>query len=183
LSLIWKADSVRCDAMRTLFIASSIFIVACAWGEEAGPPDDDPEIPVCGDGTCASSETNSCASDCGTPNPTCNNNGTCDSGETTTNCAGDCTTATQCGNNVCEAGEDTTSCPNDCQQQGGLDCGDNIIRLACFACFATGSCQLGTSEDACLACVTGGVPICSGGAPNGTCDAGEDSTNCPPDCP
>jgi hypothetical protein len=168
----------------TLFIASSIFIVACAWGEEAGPPDEDPEIPVCGDGTCASTETNSCASDCGTPNPvTCNNNGTCDSGETTSNCANDCSTATQCGNNVCESGEDTTSCPNDCQTQSGIDCNDGVIQFACGVCLGSGTCELGTSEDACLACLGGGGGAgCSGGVPNGTCDAGEDQTNCPFDC-
>ena len=169
----------------TLFIASSIFIVACAWGEESGPPeDDDPEVPVCGDGTCAASETNSCVSDCGQPNPvTCNNNGTCDSGETTQNCATDCTTATQCGNNVCEAGEDTTSCPGDCGSTSSIDCNDGVIQFACGICLGSGTCELGTSEDACLACLGGGGGLgCSGGVPNGQCDAGEDQTNCPFDC-
>ena len=142
----------------TLFIASSILIVACAWGEESGPPDEDPEIPVCGDGTC-------------------------DSGETTSNCASDCSTATQCGNNVCESGEDTTSCPGDCQTQSGIDCDDGLIQFACGVCLGSGTCELGTSEDACLACLTGGGGAgCSGGVPNGTCDSGEDPTNCPFDC-
>jgi hypothetical protein len=166
----------------TLFLASSILMVACAWGEESGPPTDDPEIPVCGDGTCASSETNSCVSDCGTPNPvTCNNNGTCDTGETTSNCANDCSPATQCGNNVCETGEDTTSCPNDCTSSS-IDCDDLLIQAACIAC-ALGTCS-GVTIDECLACALGGgAGGCSGGLPNGTCDGGEDSTTCPPDCP
>jgi len=148
----------------TLLIVSSIVFAACAWGESSGPDtgDDDttdPEIPVCGDGTCAASETNSCASDCGSPNPnptTCNNNGTCDSGETQQNCATDCmTSGTVCGNNVCETGEDTNTCPDDCAPPTQLDCDDQFIQFMCGACIASGGddCQGGTSMDACLECL------------------------------
>ena len=36
----------------------------------------------------------------------------------------------------------------------------------------------------CNACILGGGGgTCSGGFPNGTCDAGENATNCPFDCP
>ena len=51
--------------------------------------------------------------------PLCNHNGTCDSGETPTNCSSDC----GCNNNgICEAsrGETLQNCPRDCGGGGGV---------------------------------------------------------------
>ncbi len=47
---------------------------------------------VCGDGTCdvAAGECSVCAADCSTETGCCNNNGTCEAGENSTNCPGDC---------------------------------------------------------------------------------------------
>lgn len=45
--------------------------------------------------------------------PTCNDDGTCDAGETNASCPADCP-ATTCGNGTCDAGESNATCPADC---------------------------------------------------------------------
>jgi hypothetical protein len=78
---------------------------------------DDPECPVCGDGTCEYAggyqETcTTCPEDCGAcpPPPVCGD-GDCDGGETPSTCSTDCGT---CGNNDCDAGETCGTCEHDC---------------------------------------------------------------------
>lgn len=87
-------------------------VVACATTGDDGTGDDQggggTTMNVCGDGTCDSSEVNSCAQDCGTGggNNGGNNNG---SG-----------TAAVCGNGQCETtkGESVSTCPSDCNTPG-----------------------------------------------------------------
>jgi hypothetical protein len=54
------------------------------------------------------------------PGPICDNDGSCDSGETNANCPNDCPAEPVCGANGCEVGESCSSCPADC----GV-CGDH----------------------------------------------------------
>jgi len=91
--------------------------------------------PVCGNGTCEQGETTqSCPGDC--PVNPCGN-GTCEQGETYASCPADCPESS-CGNGTCDTGETYASCPSDCSQN---TCG------------------------------------------NGTCDQGETNSSCPADCP
>ncbi len=80
-------------------------------GGSGGSGGTNPPIVFCGDGTCNGSENcSSCPIDCGVCNP-CNNNGSCETGETASNCSNDCT----CNNNgSCENEENASNCPNDC---------------------------------------------------------------------
>jgi hypothetical protein len=73
------------------------------------------------DGSMPKQKNVTCAGTCGlcngggtTTGPVCGN-GTCETGETTANCAKDCpATSPVCGNGKCETGETTTSCAKDC---------------------------------------------------------------------
>jgi hypothetical protein len=181
----------------TLAFVCAVFLSACAWGESSGggddddPPPDDPPAAVCGDGTCASTEVGVCTQDCGgTSNPVCGN-GSCE-GPTETNatCAQDCPpSGPVCGDNVCDmaGGENSSNCPGDCTGGGSIDCNDQMVLIACVACLLdpTGCSALGVTEADCLTCAGGGgISLCEGGAPDGTCNAGagEDVTTCPDDC-
>lgn len=124
---------------------------------------------VCGNGTCESTKgetASTCSSDCLTP-ATCNNNGTCDAGETTANCAADCGST------------------------GTLDCADPLTLIGCFGCISDPTACVAPFDSAsCNACLGGGGGgfgdlLCEGGAPDGVCNAaaGEDNTTCPSDCP
>jgi hypothetical protein len=55
----------------------------------------------------------------------------------------------------------------------------------CLFCAIIGQmCPTGHDMTSCTACIQGGgMNMCSGGIPNGTCDAGETMTTCPQDCP
>jgi len=78
----------------------------------------------CGNGQCqaACGEPATCSFDC----PTCGD-GTCGSGENSSNCCQDC--GAYCGNGVCQTscGESEWSCPTDCGSGGS--CGNGICEV------------------------------------------------------
>lgn len=118
------------------------------------------------------------------PNP-CNNDGTCDIGETCTNCANDCVNNGPptgfCGDGVCEPalGENCVSCPSDCNgQQGGPQSG----RFCCGDGGGQGA--VGCTDSRCrtggFTCGSTSMSFCCG---DGVCEPGvEDSCICPADC-
>ena len=83
---------------------------------------------ICGNGTCETGETSTnCSADCKQSTAQCGN-GVCESGETSSSCAADCkTSSTACDSDgVCESGESSGSCPSDCSTYGGngtMNCG------------------------------------------------------------
>lgn len=134
----------------------------------------------CGDGVCSPSEVGFCTSDCG-------NGG---SG------------AASCGNGMCETtkGENGTSCPADCGGGSGsgsgsgsgtstLNCSDPNTQIGCLLCTGLQMCTAPYDATSCAAC--GGMGsgsgfgdlLCTGGAPDGTCDSMESNQTCPSDCP
>ncbi len=121
---------------------------------------------ACGNGTCEAGETTAtCPGDCPPPAPVCGN-GTCESGETTASCPGDCPPpAPVCGNGTCESGETTASCPGDCPAPAPV-CGDGV-------------CEDGETTATCPGDCPAPAPVCG----NGTCDDGETRDSCPADCP
>jgi hypothetical protein len=162
-----------------VFVCAS-FVAACSWGEGSG--DDgagggggvDAAVisAMCGDGVCAASEIGSCTNDCG---------------------SGGGTTNPFCGNSTCDTGETTSSCPSDCGGGGGSGSGSGSstacpsdVQECLFCAIAGQMCPAGMDMTSCTACIGGGggggLGNCSGGMPNGMCDAGEDATSCPFDC-
>lgn len=182
-------------------------VSACAWGDGAPTDDDDDDgqttddtddsqsddstpLPVCGDGTCASSELASCTADCGAA-ATCGD-GNCGGGETQASCPSDCTPSAVCGDGTCDsaAGETTGSCPGDCSGGTTGQCPADLTE--CFICVLVGdpaACPAGLDPTSCEACIGGGGGGglgdigCTGMAPDGICDANEDADLCPSDCP
>jgi hypothetical protein len=196
------------NTLAVAFVCALGMVSACAWGEGAPTDDDDDDdgqqtddntdddgssgddstpLPVCGDGTCASSEISSCSADCGAA-ATCGD-GTCGGGETQSSCPSDCTPTATCGDGTCDtaAGETTGSCPGDCS--GGMTGQCPADPNECLFClFEPSLCPAGLDQAACEACIGGGGGGlgdigCTGGAPDGTCDADEDADICPSDCP
>jgi hypothetical protein len=92
----------------------------------------------------------------------CNNNGTCDAGETCTNCKLDCGACPTCGNSQCEPGEDCTTCPADCGNCS--NCGNSHC----------------SEDENCSTCPQDCGPCCSCG--DGACNCSENETTCPADC-
>jgi len=172
-------------APKMFVVLCALFIVgACSWGE--GSPssgDDSPGVDAtptqCGDGVCAGSEIGNCTADCGSQ-PKCGN-ATCDNGESNMTCPGDCPPASACGNSTCDNGETTANCPGDCPAQGNCPADPS----ECAFCAIIGQlCPTGHDMTSCNACILGGGgATCAGGFPNLVCDPGENSTNCPFDCP
>jgi hypothetical protein len=156
---------------------------------------------VCGDGVCAVSEISTCAQDCGAAQ--CNNNGTCDTGESNATCPGDCPAASCNNDNVCGAGETMANCPHDCggaagcNNNGTCDTGETNMscpndcpasgtcdQAACLTCLTGGTCPAGMDANSCLTCLLGGLGGGGGGVTcnfNGTCDPGETKAACPLD--
>ena len=113
---------------------------------------DDDDSSKCGDGTCDSGETaTSCAADCTTaPVEACNNNQTCEEGENYGNCPGDC-------NALCSGDADSGflgGLAGD-GSWGEADCGGNAQLTACNGAGAVGAAlacgQLGATAEACAA--------------------------------
>ena len=166
--------------MRITTLAFVCAIAGCSWGGESDPSGGGGGVdaavsatPVCGDGVCAANEVGNCASDCG-------------SGGGNTN------PTVQCGNGTCETGETSASCPNDCGGGGGGGGGGGTCpadSTECLVCILGLGCPAGMDATSCQACVLGGGGggtgdlLCTGGAPDGTCDAMEDPTTCASDCP
>lgn len=96
----------------------------------------------------------------------CDNDGTCESGEDSSNCPGDCGGSGFCGNGVCESGETSGNCPSDCGGGGGGSCG--------APCTNVSQCSFTTPQNP--ACV-GGICWDSSCNPNlppgGSCQNGE----------
>jgi hypothetical protein len=99
--------------------------------------------------------------DCGgQTTPVCGN-GACEGpSETTANCPMDCHAAGPiCGDAVCDmaGGENSTNCPGDCTGGGGtLDCNDQNVLLACFACVLDPTtCVPPADATSCAACIAG----------------------------
>ncbi|MBU1239157.1 hypothetical protein KKF84_17305 [Myxococcota bacterium] len=110
-----------------------------------------------------------------------------------------CDVPSSCGNGTCDAGEDGLSCPGDCLPtgwtcyagfygDGDCDCGCGVLDsdcadsadtscVYCDACSPTTTCEAVVNDTQNWLCE---VPAVCG---DGTCDAGEDSTSCPADCP
>lgn len=72
--------------------------------------------------TCSSQKQ--CPDPCAGTGPVCGN-GKCESGETKTSCAKDCSTGPVCGNGTCESGETAASCAKDCTTSTGHFCDSN----------------------------------------------------------
>ena len=137
----------------------------------------------CGDGVCSPSEVGFCMSDCG--NGSNGNSGA------------------SCGNGQCETtkGENGSSCPQDCGGGSGsgsgsgsgtstLNCSDPNTTLGCLLCTGLMQCTPPYDASSCAACGGGmgsgsgfGDILCTGGAPDGTCDSMESNQTCPSDCP
>ena len=180
--------------IKALAFVCALIATACATTDGGGGGDDGSNpppsgTPVCGDAVCAASEVGVCQSDCGTGNTEVCGNGKCEGNEPST-CASDCNMGGGgvCGNGQCESSESSSTCPADCMTGGGGSCPSD--QTVCFLCLLDMSlCTGGMSQATCQACILGGGggggTGCSGGMPNGMCEAaaGENNTTCPFDCP
>lgn len=179
--------------MRTslAFVVAAV-LGACAGGsnDPAPTPDANNNTPVCGDGTCAAAEVGVCAQDCGSSAAQCGNL-QCENGESAQSCPSDCSGGGPvCGDSQCDmaGGENSTNCPGDCGGTSGGQCPADPTECL-FCLFDPSFCPPGLDEATCTECALGGggggLSLCEGGAPDGTCNAaaGEDNTTCPQDCP
>lgn len=169
-------------------VLAAACVAACSWGGSSGsnPPNGAPDAHIvqCGDGVCDATEVGYCNMDC----PSGNHQGS-GSGSNV---------GPVCGNGTCDPGESVATCPSDCNTGSGsgsgsgaaLNCNDSNVQLACLACLFANSCT-GVDTAGCTTCLLAGAlgsgagsgSGCVGGAPNGTCDPGENNMTCPADCP
>lgn len=158
---------------------------ACASSDDGGGGGDDgpqTETPVCGDAVCAASEVGMCTQDCGSGSTFICGNNSCEGNEPST-CPQDCPAQSMCGNGTCDPTESNSSCPTDCTSTGGGggNCPADITE--CLPCLLVDLCIPPLDANTCTTCALGGLGGgCLGGLPNGTCETGEDATNCPFDC-
>lgn len=108
---------------------------------------------------------------CGAAAITCGD-GLCGAGETCDSCPDDCGACPTCGDQACDVLGGPNSDPETCDNCA-VDCG---------ACCGNGLCEADRNED-CASCDTDCGPCSSDTCGNGVCDPGENSQNCPPDCP
>src|SRR6185312_10231807 len=181
-------------------VLAALAVGACSWGNGSSATTSPDAAPVvCGDMRCDSSEVNNCPQDCGNgggnQNAVCGN-GQCETskGESATSCPSDCGgggSNAVCGDGTCQSTESSTTCPADCG--GGntsLNCSDPNTVIGCGLCSAAMICMPPYDAISCAACGGGlgsglgsGLSLCTGGAPDGTCDSMEDNSTCPEDCP
>ena len=114
----------------------------------------------------------------------CDNDGNCEPGEDCDNCPNDCSKESnaECGNGICEVadGESCISCIQDCNgRQSGIPsvqfcCSDGTVGTNPVTCADARCSDFGFS------CSTvSNLVSCCGDA---TCEASEDTGNCPADC-
>jgi hypothetical protein len=114
----------------------------------------------------------------------CNNNGTCDTGETCLTCGADCPSGSGavCGNGTCEPGEDCQSCGQDCR---GKVNGNPSNRYCCSGDVGGGggpnpvNCSDSRCNSGEWVCSFSANVFCCG---DGMCESGEDENNCAIDC-
>jgi hypothetical protein len=176
----------------TIIVAIALMAVSCfcgcgveGYGEEPerrlidddgsadADADADTDCPVCGDGTCDSTEScESCIDDCGecpAPGPVCGDD-ECNGDETCASCVDDCgECGPVCGDAVCEGNEGCASCP--------IDCGDCPVESFCGdqSCDGDETCE--SCVDDCGECPAPG-PVCG----DGECNGDETCEFCPCDC-
>ncbi|MEZ4268354.1 MAG: hypothetical protein R3F39_18475 [Myxococcota bacterium] len=179
----------------------------CAGAQCAAPG------PECGDGTCNGTETAAtCPADCKAGGPVCGD-GKCETPETPATCPADCKAGgPECGDGKCETPETTATCPADCKTSTSplITCIDEQCGAELAACVANTECvkavtcteQCAATDQNCVtscalkggfgseavglltcvlgsSCLSGGQSSCG----NGTCGQGENTQNCPADCP
>jgi hypothetical protein len=106
-------------------------------------------------------------------------NGTCESGETTANCAADCKTASGSCNGMCGKASGSCYCDSQCKSSG--DCCadyDKYCGGSSGPVCGNGTCESGESASNCSKDCGGSSSMC----PNGKCEAGETEASCPQDC-
>ena len=96
---------------------------------------------------------------CGDDATTCGN-WTCDMGETSTSCPGDCSPG--CGDGAC-SGETCGSCPTDCGECPDVYCGDSF----CNGTETCSTCEMDCGACPCtsMLCTSGSALCCPGGNP------------------
>ncbi|MBA3393368.1 MAG: hypothetical protein H0T89_12025 [Deltaproteobacteria bacterium] len=141
------------------FFSAAMFVACATTDGDGGDDGTDPppaEAPVCGDAVCAASEIGVCQSDCGTGggnNFVCGN-AVCEGNEPST-CMQDCPAAAVCGDGTCDMskGESSANCAGDCSTSGGTCPADP---LECFGCLIEPSlCPPGLDQNICAACIAG----------------------------
>ena len=100
--------------IHTVLMAVSAILLLTTVGCESGG-DDSGDESYCGNGYCESGESASnCPGDCGGGGGEVCGNDYCGSGENVSNCPEDCGDGLVCGDGSCDSGESASNCPEDC---------------------------------------------------------------------